>query len=74
MERLEKLEEFLLKEQDISKRRDAVLKEAQDFDMKFNEWVQSELGIKAEKRNYHMAEIMKLFLETSIGPINRIIT
>lgn len=74
MARLAKLEEFLKQEREISIKRDQVMKDAQEFDRNFNNWVQDELGIKDDKRNYHMAEIMKIMLETSIGPINRIIT
>lgn len=66
MGRLEKLSEFLIREREIAARTDIVNKDAQDFDQEFNNWVQKELGLAEIKRKVHLAEIMKMMLETSI--------
>ena len=66
MGRLEKLSEFLVREREIAARTDIVSRDAQAFDQEFNDWVQKELGLKEIQRKVHLAEIMKMMLETSM--------
>lgn len=71
MTRLEKLNDFKNRGDNLRARTVGLQAEGQALDTEFGDWLKTEFGLTGQ---HHVSEILKVALETSVEPTPRIIT